>query len=101
MPEEGGGVGGVASERSQILSVLRSDVGTRSTLPYPVALAVKERLGLLVHLFICLGLGDTGVECRGICVDLPSVSVLFSVIRDVDHYYFQKLRTILTSYLGS
>lgn len=62
--------------------------GKREFLPYPVALAVKERLGLLVHLFIGLGLGDTGVECRGICVDLPSVSVFsLSVIRDVDYYY--------------
>ena len=90
----------VLLQRSQILGALRSEGGKRSILPYPIALAVKERPGLLEHLFICLGLGDTGVECRGICVDLPSVSVLLSVIRD-DDYYGQKLRTILTSYLSS
>ena len=78
----------VLLQRSQILGALRSEGGKRSILPYPIALAVKERPGLLEHLFICLGLGDTGVECRGICVDLPSVSVFFlSVIRDVDYYY--------------
>ena len=59
----------------------------RSTIPYPVTLTVKERLGLLEHLFVCLGLRDTGVERRGVGVDLPSVSVLHSVIRDGYYYY--------------